>query len=508
MPNKAVLINLPIPDSYRSNFMFGDSLSLASIAQCLIPNKIDVAIYDCLIHQWSIDELVGRIGEFDFAGISIMDYDESAIEKAKEVIANLLKLNPAAYITVGGAGPTLNAKKYLELNVNSVAEGSNIFNLSMVLEDAENFEKSGVTSRTAKIIDINNPRGKNFRYSTIYRPDLSLAFEMDRIICTESSKGCYGGCKFCSIHYEHNCNWIPRDLDCLLSEIDYVKESLPSCTEIRFIDANFLGGGSKNNERVSSISKHLKGKQINYRIECRVNDVCEEMFIELKENGLVGVYLGIENSDQNVLYKLNKGISAKETIKAVSILKNLRISYSYGFIMITPFSSHDSICENINFLKEIEYGVRWKHLFSKLILLKEQVFDVNKPIENYELKPGYHCEDETCSKLLYFYEIFRNNFLHVLELEHIVGASIKRGKEVRDERFWQLDKDLSDLCLNIFESLLSKIRSVKFEHDDIYTLTQHYMMILDDGLNLLLDKIKLFGLEESVMMKALEEHIR
>ena len=77
-------------------------------------------------------------------------------------------------------------------------------------------------------------------------------------------------------------------------------------------------------EFLSEISK--RNMNISFDIDCRVNDVNEELFLKLKKAGLRGVFLGIESFSQRVLDTLNKNITVQENIDAILQLRNLRIT--------------------------------------------------------------------------------------------------------------------------------------------------------------------------------------
>jgi hypothetical protein len=176
--------------------------------------------------------------------------------------------------------------------------------------------------------------------------------------------------------------------------------------------------------------------------------------------------------------------------------------------MITPFSNDVSIYENISFLRKCELGLRWRHFFNRMILLKDNTFDVVKPQEEYAIKYGYHINNETCSKLLYFNSICNKHFLDVIDLEHTIGVMITRGKETKDNRFWPLDKVFSKICLDTFEDLFFDIQKCKFNYEDIRYLAQKHMGRLKMNLLDILKKVKTYGLSEAVRRKDIEEHMK
>jgi radical SAM superfamily enzyme YgiQ (UPF0313 family) len=506
MTRKAILINPPSAGSYRTKIMIGDSLSLSSVAQVMILNGWEVEIFDLFLRQWDTAKLLENIGlGFDFIGITVMHI--GAMEKIKEIIAGINAFNPTAYIAIGGSAATLDPEKFTVLDVNCIFSGDDLTKINILLEDAEVFYKLKKPSRDAKIFKANQEGMIDYDYPLIHRPDIGLSFDTDKIISIEGSRGCYGKCGFCSIKYEYNSHWLPRINESIFKEIDYIKSLAPECSHLRFIDANFLGGGDAGVGRTLELTNYLKSKGLKFRIECRINDIKEGLFQNLKENGLAGVFTGIENGDQHILDKLCKNTSSKQILEAVNLLKKLRVSYSFGFMMVTPYTNKDIVRENIRFLKEVEYGIRWKHFFSGLIILKDNIYQVGAPLETYEAKLGYRLQEALCAKILHFNEICLKEFLEVMELEHAAGISIERGKESGEPKFWVLDKEFSGTCIDLFERLITNFDKISNDHREMYQLAERYMGVFKAYLLKTLGRIKDIGLSESVMLNILKPYI-
>ena len=507
MKMSALLINPPSAGSYRSKIMVGDSLALSVVGGKLLSLDWSVDVKDCFLNQWSIEDLFedmerGNLDTCQLIGITIMHV--SLLPSVESIIMRLRKKYPYAYILLGGSAPTLDVAPFSSLPVDYIIQGDNLSYLDRVTEQIK------MNARPEKPVVIHAEYGKEplYRYAQVYRPDLEKSFRQDPIIIVEASRGCYGKCHFCTINYEYGSAWKPRDLNCLERELRQIRAAVPECKQIRFADANFLGGKKQDYDRVIQISELLKDFSFHFRIECRPNDINRDLFALLHRNGLCGVFIGVENGGGAILKMLRKGITSTQSLQAVTILQELRISYSFGFMMITPYTNDQGIHQNIRFLRQLKYGIRWKHFFSALLILREGTFkNTIPPVEDYEKNIGYHCTCDLCRKILRFHSLCLQNHLKTLELEHTIGITIERGKEARDSFYWCLDEYFSNMLLDTFEKLIIDLSSTRDSFESLRKLSQLYMRELNQALHILKDEIVSHGIPSGVLITMIKDKI-
>jgi anaerobic magnesium-protoporphyrin IX monomethyl ester cyclase len=90
-----------------------------------------------------------------------------------------------------------------------------------------------------------------------------------------------------------------------------------------------------------------------WKISCRAEYVEPELFAKLRDAGLFIVYMGIESGVEQGLETLHKQTSVEQNLTAVQTLKELGIWFSYGFMLLDPSSTFDSIRGNVEFLRQI-----------------------------------------------------------------------------------------------------------------------------------------------------------
>ena len=101
----------------------------------------------------------------------------------------------------------------------------------------------------------------------------------------------------------------------------------------------------------------LYGKVV-WKISCRSDEVEPELFARLRDAGLYVVYLGIESGNETGLRALNKQLRLDDSLRAVRILTDLDLCFTYGFMLFDPSSTFDSVRENMAFLRRITRGRR------------------------------------------------------------------------------------------------------------------------------------------------------
>lgn len=171
------------------------------------------------------------------------------------------------------------------------------------------------------------------------------------------SRGCPWNCSFCSIRpfYEAQGGKLRRlrDPRSIVKEIEYLYRNR-NVSVFLFQDDDFLATGRRARKWATDIVdmlaiERLVGK-IAFKISCRSDEVREDIIERLVDGGLTHVYLGVESGDEQGLANMNKMLGAEAHVEAGNILRKFELSYDFGFMLLEPYSSLDSIRTNIDFL--------------------------------------------------------------------------------------------------------------------------------------------------------------
>jgi len=107
------------------------------------------------------------------------------------------------------------------------------------------------------------------------------------------------------------------------------------------------------NEFVDELHRTGLSRKVIWKMNCRADAVDRDLFIRMRDAGLYLVYMGLESGSEQGLETLHKQITVEQNLKAVEILKSIGLMFEYGFMLLDPSSTFESIRENINFLRTI-----------------------------------------------------------------------------------------------------------------------------------------------------------
>jgi radical SAM superfamily enzyme YgiQ (UPF0313 family) len=499
--NRALLVNPAHAGSYRSAIMRGDSLALAAVGQALAHWDFEVTVADCFLRgDEARQSLEQEATDADLVCVTLMH--ESAWEGAKQLVRRLRSGRPDLTVILGGAAPTLNPARFQEpgSGFDLVYAGTSLRYLRDAVESP-----AGRPSGTPSVVTAGTATDDDLQ-PLLARPDLEASFQQDRIICLESSQGCYARCSFCSIYSHHEKKWLVKTPQVVVAEVDEIRRRLPDCTELRFVDANFFGVPvGESDRRALAIGEALAARGLRFRAECRANDVRPGTLGTLVDLGLTGLFLGFESGVARVLRSLRKGATVECNLRAADILQSAGCSFSFGFMMITEEGGDEDIHSNVRFLSRLGVGVRWKHLFGGLIYqegteLNRRALPVLGADNRLDYRLGYRPRGDLASKLLRVWNEFSRSHRGFLLHEHLVGVFLERGKESRDPRMWALDRQYSGLCLSRYGELLRELDSTSASELDAENVAGRCVAELQHELAGMAAALRIIGLPERVML--------
>lgn len=163
-----------------------------------------------------------------------------------------------------------------------------------------------------------------------------------------TSKGCPNACLFCEAgHTAHN----PRSPETVLNEIKecYTKYNI---REIDFFDYDFC----IDRKRVEAICDGIIKDDIDIAWACRtrVDYVDESLLRRMKEAGCSRIYFGIESGIQEMLDRLNKGISLQQIRNSIEATKGVGIKALGFFLVGSPGETRESFRSTVKFAKSLK----------------------------------------------------------------------------------------------------------------------------------------------------------
>jgi len=174
-----------------------------------------------------------------------------------------------------------------------------------------------------------------------------------------ASRGCPWKCSFCSIitFYEANGTKGRRRRD-PLKVVDEL-EGLVRGRGVRLVlfqDDDFLAGGPAARRWAVQVADEIVARglheEMRFKLSCRSDELRPELLEPLIEAGLCHVYLGVESGDPDSLVSLNKLLEVDAHINAGKILRELDLTFDFGFMLLEPWSTMGSARGNAMFLRD------------------------------------------------------------------------------------------------------------------------------------------------------------
>jgi radical SAM superfamily enzyme YgiQ (UPF0313 family) len=175
-----------------------------------------------------------------------------------------------------------------------------------------------------------------------------------------ASRGCARTCSFCSIHtfYRTAPGRIVRTRKPaeVVREMSLLHEE-QGVTIFLFQDDDFPLFGTTwrrwANEFVDELHRSGLPEKVIWKMNCRADAVDRELFIRMRDAGLYLVYMGLESGSEQGLETLHKQMTVEQNLRAVNILKSIGLMWEYGFMLLDPSSTFESVRENLQFLRTI-----------------------------------------------------------------------------------------------------------------------------------------------------------
>jgi radical SAM superfamily enzyme YgiQ (UPF0313 family) len=274
-----------------------------------------------------------------------------------------------AHFTMGGHFPSLSYEQTLELvpELDSVVrfegEATLIELADAIVADKNWREVQGIAYRNEHGISLTKPRALLEDLDQLPYPDRDYEPESvlgRSIMPILASRGCARTCSFCSIHTFYRA--APGRIVRTRKPAEVVREMAllhqeRGTTIFLFQDDDFPLFGQVwrrwANEFVDELERSGLAQKVIWKMNCRADAVDRELFIRMRDAGLYLVYMGLESGSEQGLETLHKQITVEQNLRAVNILKSIGLMFEYGFMLLDPSSTFESIRENINFLRTI-----------------------------------------------------------------------------------------------------------------------------------------------------------
>lgn len=405
----------------------------------------------------------------------------------RDLIEFLRQEGVKAHFTVGGHFPTVEYEKTLELipSLDSVIrhEGElTLYELYQKLHKPASKENiKGIAYRENGVFKSTSSRPLIKKLDSLPFPRRSKKCLTHRGIgmCAMiASRGCYYNCSFCSVRQFYSepqgDNRRSRSPGNVVAEM----EQLFKEKNIRifiFKDDDLCTQGREARKWISDFIKELKlsklAEFIQWRISCRVNEIDKELIEQLKEVGLMALYIGIESGSRQGLKTFNKGYSVENIYQALNILKETDMPFEFGFMFFDPDSTFHSLKENVKFLETIgqsgDVVINFTKMFPYAGTSIAHRLEKEARLQGSIDSPDYSYTDPRIDLVQYFFSIFHDrnfnpaglvNRLQLAKFDAMIVKKYFAGQydaEAYEERVKELNRRCNQSALFVMSRVLN-----------------------------------------------------
>ena len=155
-------------------------------------------------------------------------------------------------------------------------------------------------------------------------------------------------CEFCSFP-EHAGKYQTSEICAIEQELDLLKK-IPSVQSLYIIDDTV----NIPVQRFKELMRTMIKKEYNFSWYCNFRcQFADRETVELmKLSGCVGVFLGIESGNNQILKNMNKTATVEKYIKGVELLKEFGIVMHGGLIVGFPGETYETAMDSFNFIED------------------------------------------------------------------------------------------------------------------------------------------------------------
>ncbi len=489
------------PERYESvvNTPLSACLITGHIAAMLKVSQYNVDIVDANLHGWTFKKTIQELGKrsIKLLGVHLVYLWENtedifvALQSLRKRCHNMhinlyghfptfafrdlmLEYPFVDSITIGEPEKTFFDLADIVINNNNISDYYTIDGLAFNSSpDNGNVVRSTVDDGN-QVPDIirNKPRKPVSDLDTLpfpYRYDFDLFKKKGVSTYILASRGCYGKCTFCYLDrfYGEESQWRGRSPKNIFNEISDINRIFNE-EYFYFADANFFGPGKKGKERACELARLIidNGLKIKFGIECRVNDIEDNIIDILVMAGLKDVFLGVESGSQVSLDKFRKFTTVEDNKNAINILRRYGIEPNYGFIMFDPDSTLVDVRANFEFLKEMNMlnspGITAHLLHHKQTVFKgtldyEKGSNGIKPASKLGYESKYKFKDKAVETLSKEINAFCLKVLKDLSLKNDFQNCVRDSCVYDKEDVFSMQ--MNDNLIEHFERTLRKIET-------------------------------------------------
>jgi len=302
--------------------------------------------------------------DYDLIGLSVTSFTFSQVlEMARRIKA----ISGNTIIVIGGPHVPIGMESTLDSpHVDYAIYGEGEFTMLELTELLEKTRQPKIENLLAirglifkdgsrRIVNLQRPRIDNL--DGLPFPAFQL-FDMDQYGTYPllTSRGCPFGCMFCSIKAIWGKAWHFRSAENILLEIDYARQRFRwESKPFNIIDDSF----NVDPDRVRRFCELIIERGVDIRwfsSGFRADRVSADLALRMKEAGCLGVSVGIESANNEILRSIKKKTTIEEITRGCQNLARVGISVQAQFMIGNPGDTFETVKESIEYARRQNFS--------------------------------------------------------------------------------------------------------------------------------------------------------
>lgn len=200
-----------------------------------------------------------------------------------------------------------------------------------------------------------------------------LKNENDKITTIISNRGCRAQCTFCSVRSFNGVKVRQRSVQSAIDELLYLRDN-QNISHVMWLDDDLLYNTKRTMELFNEMIKQDVGITWDASNGVIAASVTDEIMGAARDSGCIGLVIGMESGNPEILKSIRKPGTVKNFIQAANILKNYPEINSRVFLMIGfPDETFAKILDTINVAREM--NMDWNYITPLQPLPNTPIFD-------------------------------------------------------------------------------------------------------------------------------------
>lgn len=220
-------------------------------------------------------------------------------------------------------------------------------------------------------------------------------------------------CDFCKIYYNE------KMVD---NYLDSLEEEIKSLYKDEIIETIYIGGGTpsslniKQLEKLFEIIKIFKTENLEFTIECNIENITEEKIKLFKNYGVNRISVGIQTLNKKYIRFLNRNHKKEEVFEKISMIKRYIKNINVDLIYAIPNQTLQELKDDLNEFLKLDVN----HISTYSLIIEKHTKLYNNKIENIDDELDFKMYEEIL-------EILKENNYNHYEISNFA----KNGYESR-----------------------------------------------------------------------------